>query len=297
MDTYYFSNILRRTLLESKTSPQHLADFVGANILTINKWLSGKSIPNSVSLSKVILLFKNNLYELLESCLYQKYIRATNKYENLRPFSLEESFGFLIGDIANSKKGLDKISIKEIINKFEELRKQRNVQSFEDRLQFENEEPKSLIYTLPAPAISLINNWNSIINQIKSDHNYLYQLDWKKFEDLMAHLLAKNGWEVEQMGYTKDEGIDILALRRVSPGVKFTMMVQCKRNNEERKVGVSVVKNVWATKWEKGIHHAMIATTSFFTKGAISKADIWNMDLRDHNAIIELCNNYGLLIK
>ena len=119
----------------------------------------------------------------------------------------------------------------------------------------------------------------------------------ERFEDLIAHLLEEYGWEITPMGYTKDDGIDLIAIRRIQPRVKFSMMVQCKRYSQNRKVGVSVVKDVWATKWEKGFHHAMIATTSHFTKGAMEKAESWNFDLRDHESIVELCKEYGEIVQ
>ena len=48
---------------------------------------------------------------------------------------------------------------------------------------------------------------------------------------------------------------------------------------------------------KKGFHHAMIATTSKFTKGAVKKAESWNFDLRDHESIFELCREYGKIVQ
>ena len=118
----------------------------------------------------------------------------------------------------------------------------------------------------------------------------------KKFEDLIAHLLEKFGWSVEPMDYTKDGGIDIIAVRRVDPNVDFRMMVQCKKFSQTRKVGVEVVRELFSVKWENAFHQAMIATTSSFTKGAVAKADIWNLELRDHKAIADWCKEYGEVI-
>ena len=91
------------------------------------------------------------------------------------------------------------------------------------------------------------------------------------------------------MGYTKDGGIDIIAVRSVEPGISIEMLVQCKRFKKTRRVGVGVVKELWATRSDKHSHQAMIATTSSFTQGARATANVWKMNLREHDAILEWC--------
>jgi restriction system protein len=146
---------------------------------------------------------------------------------------------------------------------------------------------------LPQPSLLIISSWEEIASRIAQDSATLHQLGWKQFEDFIAHLLSKFGWSVEPMGYTKDKGIDIIAVRKVEPDIDFRMMVQCKRYAATHKVGVEIVRELWAVKWEKSFHQAMIATTSSFTKGAVEKANIWDLELKDHVAIIGWCKKYG----
>jgi HJR/Mrr/RecB family endonuclease len=87
--------------------------------------------------------------------------------------------------------------------------------------------------------------------------------------------------------------VDIVAARLVDPGIPFQMMVQCKRHAASNKVEVSQVREVWAVKSLQGFHQAMIATTSSFTKGAKLQADYWNLDLRDHDAVVQWCKDMG----
>ncbi|WP_093111824.1 restriction endonuclease [Variovorax sp. CF079] len=89
--------------------------------------------------------------------------------------------------------------------------------------------------------------------------------------------------------YTKDNGIDLIAVRKVAPDLRFSMMVQCKRFSEKRKVGVELVREIWSVKWEHGFHQALLATTSTFTRGAKQKGELWNLDLRDQAAIADWC--------
>ena len=138
----------------------------------------------------------------------------------------------------------------------------------------------------------LPNQWDLLVEEIQNDSRILYSMDWRKFEDLVAALFEKFGWTVQPMGYSKDDGIDIIAARCLQPGIDFRMMVQCKRLSRSRKVEMDIVKQLWATKTEHSFNQAMIATTSSFTRGAKKKAALWNLELKDHTAIVEWCKMY-----
>lgn len=142
----------------------------------------------------------------------------------------------------------------------------------------------------------MLENWRELIRKIAKDGRELFRLNWRKFEDLIAHLLESFGWNVSPMGYTKDEGIDIIAAKIIQPDINFQMLVQCKKYKEKRKVGIELVREVWSVKWDKGFHQAMIATTSFFTHGAKNRAEKWNLELRDHESIVTWCTQYGNLL-
>jgi hypothetical protein len=155
---------------------------------------------------------------------------------------------------------------------------------------------KREILLLQKPSLSIVSNWREVISDIAQNSTVLYQLDWKQFENLMAYLLEKFGWSVEPMGYTKDGGIDIIAVRKVDPDIDFRMMVQCKRFSGNHKVGIEIVREIFSVKWEHGFNQAMIATTSSFTKGALEKAEFWNLELKDHTAIADWCKKYSQVI-
>jgi Restriction endonuclease len=142
-------------------------------------------------------------------------------------------------------------------------------------------------FILPIPPIAVVSAWQSLAEQIATGSRLLDELHWTEFEDLMAEILETSGWSITPMGYTKDGGVDIIAVRHVQPGVPIEMLVQCKRFKKTRRVDVEIVQQVWATKFEQSFHQAMIAATSSFTLGAQQKAKIWKMDLRDYDHILE----------
>ena len=156
------------------------------------------------------------------------------------------------------------------------------------------EETEDSFIVLPPPPILVIETWKEIIDAIARDSGRLFSLSWAKFEDLIAYLMDSFGWDIEPLARTKDGGVDIVATRIVQPDIKFRMMVQCKKLAKHRKIGVEVVKNVWATKWQGGFHYAMIATTTTFTKGAVHSANQWQIELRDHDSIVNWCKVYRI---
>ncbi|MBV9107897.1 MAG: restriction endonuclease [Gemmatimonadetes bacterium] len=144
---------------------------------------------------------------------------------------------------------------------------------------------------LPSPPLDVTAKWNLLLEEIASARIPLHALDWKAFEDLIARLLERFSWQVTSLGYTKDGGADLLAVKQVNPGVPFEMLVQCKRFAPHRKVGISYVRELWSVRCDRSAHQAMLATTSGFTRGAVRKADEWKLDLRDHDRILDWCRN------
>jgi HJR/Mrr/RecB family endonuclease len=149
--------------------------------------------------------------------------------------------------------------------------------------------PVPRIITLPEQRVEITRDWQQIAREVASRQKRLSDLSWRDFEDLVGHILTSFGWSVTPMGYTKDGGIDIIAVRRVEPGLDVNMLVQCKRFAPARKVGVEVVQQLWGVKWQKAFHHAVLATTSAFTRGARRSASMWNLELADHHAIFNWC--------
>lgn len=105
-------------------------------------------------------------------------------------------------------------------------------------------EARSVLVQLPRPPLEIVAKWDQVMEEIASGQVPLYALDPRAFEDLMAWLLERFGWQVTSMGYTKDGGADLLAVKQVNPGVPFEMLVQCKRFAPHRKVGISYVREL-----------------------------------------------------
>ena len=112
--------------------------------------------------------------------------------------------------------------------------------------------------------VAIIND--EIISIMKSDPKQLYNLSSRKFEELIAELLYRKGFQVELSPPIKDGGIDIYAAKNDAIG-KFLFLVECKRYTPPNKVGVSIVRSLYGVVQEQKANAGIIVTTSYFTTG------------------------------
>lgn len=106
-----------------------------------------------------------------------------------------------------------------------------------------------------------------LIRYLAKHPEMMRELDPRKFEVLIAELLKDKGYEVTLTPRSKDGGRDILAIRRDDVGTALTL-VECKRFAENKPVGVGIVRGLFGVVSEEQASRGLIATTSYFTKGA-----------------------------
>ena len=114
------------------------------------------------------------------------------------------------------------------------------------------------------------------------------ELSPRRFEELVAYLMEKHGYEVELTKQSRDGGIDIFALKRDCFG-SFLTIVDCKKYSISNPVGVQLVRTMYGTLNVENASHGMIATTSRFTKDAQKLAEEYKyqLSLKDHADIIK----------
>ncbi len=70
-------------------------------------------------------------------------------------------------------------------------------------------------------------------------------------------------------------------------------IIECKKYREDRKIGVDIVRSLFGVKLDLKVMGALLATTSYFTKGAMDyKASRYDLQLRDYEGILEWVNEY-----
>lgn len=134
-----------------------------------------------------------------------------------------------------------------------------------------------------------------LIYRVSREPTLLHELSARKFEELIAHLLEKAGYEVELTPPSRDGGRDILAVLTLPVGSMLTV-VECKRFARHRRIGPDIVHRLlWVADRHDNASHAMLATTSSFTSGAraLQQKYRWRLSLRDYDGIQAWLRKYG----
>lgn len=121
----------------------------------------------------------------------------------------------------------------------------------------------------------------------------LYDLNPRKFEELIACILKDFGFDVELTKATRDGGRDIIA-RIKNSVVDILTYVECKRYAADRKIDVGIIREVIGVHYIRKPSKSIIVTTSFFTKDAITEAkNLENqLELKDFNQVKEWLKQY-----
>lgn len=106
-----------------------------------------------------------------------------------------------------------------------------------------------------------------LVNRIEKNPDQVHALSSREFEELVAAIYEKHGFDVELTPPTRDGGFDIYAAR-YEPYGKVLTLVECKRNAPHRPVGVELVRSLHGVVEDKGANVGVLATTSTFTDGA-----------------------------
>jgi hypothetical protein len=137
-------------------------------------------------------------------------------------------------------------------------------------------------------------DWSDLIAALQRDPGWMYQMSPKRFEELIAELLACQGWQTRVIGGANDRGIDILAHRRDTSGRNVMCLVQCKRNSRERPVQPRVIRELYGSVHIEGADAGLVVTSSFFSDAVLGAS--WYrplIDLAEYRDIVEWLGEYS----
>lgn len=146
-----------------------------------------------------------------------------------------------------------------------------------------------------AIAIDVVAISHGVVAKIADDPTVLFELGPRKFEELIAELLSDLGWAIEITAATRDGGYDIFGIVNNLGGSKVatSYLVECKRYRADRKVGISIARELLHVKSETTTANALIATTSDFTSGVYALQDKrYDLDLKNGSGVLEWCRFY-----
>ncbi len=152
----------------------------------------------------------------------------------------------------------------------------------------------------PAPSLRLdvVGINEQLLRSLEKDIGLARELSSRKFEELVAELLARQGYTVELTPASKDGSKDIYVARRNDLGA-FLYLVECKKYALDHPVGVEIVRALYGTVQAERATAGVLVTTSVFTKGArdFQRHVQYELSLRDyaelHRWIVEALHGRG----
>ena len=105
------------------------------------------------------------------------------------------------------------------------------------------------------------------IDHLSKNFERIGEINWRKFEGLVAEYFLRGGYEVDIGPGRNDGGIDVRVWNVGSAKTEPpAILVQCKR--EKTKIGKVVVKALWADVVDENANSGLIVTTSSLSPGA-----------------------------
>lgn len=108
---------------------------------------------------------------------------------------------------------------------------------------------------------------DAVLEALARNPDDLYTLSPRRFEEVIAEVLARDGYDVTLTAASRDGGVDLWAVDHRKLG-KFVILVECKRYAPDRPVGVGVARQLYGVVRKEGANAGVVASTSFFTRGA-----------------------------
>jgi restriction system protein len=111
----------------------------------------------------------------------------------------------------------------------------------------------------------------------------MYSLAPRKFEELIAELYRRPGYEALLTPASGDRGVDVYVISHDDLGSTL-WVVQAKRWAPNRKIGAGVARELVGAVYSTGATAGILVTTSFFQPGArqIQREFNFRLSLRDY---------------
>jgi restriction system protein len=133
--------------------------------------------------------------------------------------------------------------------------------------------------------------WFEIIQLIQSSPETIYEIDWRKWEEIIAGAYHNQGFDVVLTSRSNDKGRDIIATSKTLGSIRF--LDQVKRYASGHLVTAEEVRAmVGVLTIDPNVSKGFVTTTSSFAPGVLKDPDIsrfipYRLELRDHDALLD----------
>lgn len=151
----------------------------------------------------------------------------------------------------------------------------------DSKMIFEIENPEIQV----AQVLTTVND--EFLRLLAKNPRLLFSMNPRSFEELIAELFHRGGFEVHLTAQTRDNGRDIVAFHnRMNVTTKY--LIECKRYAPENAVGIDIVQRLFGVKMAEHASKAILATTSRFTGPAqqFIEQNIWHLDGKAYDDIV-----------
>lgn len=130
---------------------------------------------------------------------------------------------------------------------------------------------------------------SDVVDHVSRNPESVWRLTSRQFEELVAEIYARRGFEVRLTPATRDGGADIWVTRHDDLGTAL-YLVECKKWSPRRPVGVDVVRALFGAVGLEGANAGVIVTTSRFTRDAedLRAQQPFRMQFRQFADLIQL---------
>lgn len=193
-----------------------------------------------------------------------------------------EAWEYPIGVFNNSKtevRGASLVTDFGVVN----FSYEDELYSFDDKSRLFVPEKKKLITGIESGILLLL-------SEIERSPKIIFSIKSREFEELIAYVFKRNGFEVQLTKQTRDGGRDIIALKQ-DLGIPVKFIIECKRWANNRPVSVDIVRALYGVQMQEGANKSVVATTSYFSPEAKEFATCinttkWHMSLKDHQDVM-----------
>jgi restriction system protein len=135
---------------------------------------------------------------------------------------------------------------------------------------------------------------DAMIRALKKQPADVFKLTSREYEELVAELLNDMGYDVTLTPATRDGGKDILASFKTDCG-EFLCLVEAKHYRQDRKIGVSLVRELYGTLCDYQANSGMLVTTSSYSKDAraLQQKHKYLLSLHDYTDVAGWIQKYG----